>query len=379
MKLRPLCLAASFVVVVAWSASAQTPAAASSDPPPSLYDRIWRFAEWYRNDDHRVVQRVLFTGRFQHDLVLLESDQGELRESNIRRLRLGPRITFFRRFLLHAEAELNPQERDPVYVRMTDFYVQWNRSAALVLTVGKQGVPFTNEGATSSRELLTIDRSNVGNNIWFPQEYMPGVSASGRSGSWLYRAGIYSAGAMNREFGEFDGGAFALGVLGYDFAESLDVREAALVGNYVYQPPDPRNTFTRQLRHIVSAHFRFEDGRFGARGDLSAAAGYLGQRDLWSVMVMPFWNVTDALQCVVRYTFISSDETNGIRLATYENRVVPGRGDRYSEAYAGANYYFYGHRLKLQSGLQFAEMRDRASDGGEYAGLSWTTGIRVGW
>ena len=38
-----------------------------------------------------------------------------------------------------------------------------------------------------------------------------------------------------------------------------------------------------------------------------------------------------------------------------------------------------GHRLKLQTGVQFADMRDRANDGGAYSGVSWTTGLRVGW
>ena len=78
------------------------------------------------------------------------------------------------------------------------------------MTVGKQSVPFTQEGATSSRELLTIDRSNLANNIWFSQEYMPGVSVSGRDAPWIYRVGPYSSGAMNREFGRFNGGVFTL-------------------------------------------------------------------------------------------------------------------------------------------------------------------------
>jgi phosphate-selective porin OprO/OprP len=51
----------------------------------------------------------------------------------------------------------------------------------------------------------------------------------------------------------------------------------------------------------------------------------------------------------------------------------------YNELYGGANYYFYGHKLKLQSGVQFADMNDRANDGGAYSGVSWTTGLRIGW
>ena len=96
-------------------------------------------------------------------------------------------------------------------------------------------------------------------------------------------------------------------------------------------------------------------------------------------MAMPFVNITDKFQFVGRYTFLDSDDPNGVLLGTYENRVVGGRGDLYNEAYLGVNYYFYGHKLKLQSGLQFADMNDSAADGGAYSGVSWVTGIRVGW
>lgn len=361
------------------SSAAQPPRPATTEKVPSTYDRIWRFAEWYRNDKNPVVQRVLFSGRFQHEFAKIDADEGDLDEWNLRRLRLGPRMTLFRRLTLHSEVELNPQERDPLYLRFTDFYLQWSRNARLVVTGGKQGVPFTMDGATSSKELLTIDRSNLTNNIWFPQEYMPGLSVSGRQSAWVYRGGLYSSGEMTREFGRFNGGVFSLALVGYDFAEHLGVREAVLTGNYLYQQPNARNTFTRQLEHIMSIHFKLEEEGWGTRADLSAASGYLGQPDLFAVMLMPYFNMTDKLQGVGRYTYVESDGPNGVRLATYESRVVPGRGDRYNELYLGVNYFFYDHKLKLQSGLQFADMADSANDGGAYSGVSWTTGIRIGW
>src|SRR5687768_1889281 len=219
------------LVACASPALAQTPAAAPGNqtpsqpapppkPPPSTYDTIWaKFTNWYADDKNPVIQRVLFTGRFHHDFAVVRSDQGDHDESNVRRVRFGPRITFLRRFLFHAEVEVNPQERNPFYLRFTDLYVQWMKSSRFALTVGKQGIPFTQEGGTSSRELLTIDRSNLANNIWFGQEYMPGVSVSGTTMPWNYRVGVYSSGAANREFGRFNGGVFALGVLGYDFSK----------------------------------------------------------------------------------------------------------------------------------------------------------------
>lgn len=356
------------------------PAQASSGSERSTYDKIWqRFTEWYVNDSNPVVQKVLFSGRFQHEFAAIDADEGGHDEWNTRRMRLGPRLTLFRTFTLHAEVELNPQETDPLYVRSTDLYLQWSRSGRLALTVGKHGVPFTMDGATSSKELLAIDRSNLTNNIWFTYEYVPGVSIAVRAAPWVYRAGVYTGGAANREFGEFNGGAFTLGVLGYDFAESLGVKEALLTGNYVYQNPDALNTFTQRLEHITSVNFKLDADKWGIRTDVSTASGYLGQSDLWGVMAMPFVNVTDKVQLVGRYTFLESDDMNGVRLGTYENRVVSGRGDLYKELYLGANYFLYGHKLKLQTGAQFADMNDRANDGGAYSGVSWTTGLRVGW
>src|SRR5687768_8022301 len=276
--------------VPAWAQTAQP----ADKKEPSIYDKIWgRFTNWYDDKENPVVQRVVFTGRYHHDFALVRADQGDTDESNARRMRFGPRITLFRNFLVHTEVEVNPQERNPFYMRLTDAYVQWSKNPALVVTVGKHSVPFTQEGATSSKDLLTIDRSNLANNIWFGQEYMPGVSVSGRVEPWVYRAGVYSAGAANREYGEFSGGYFTLGVLGYDFAKTLDVKEAVLTGNYVYQHPDVDNTFTQRLEHVASVHLRFEDTMWGLRSDVSTASGYLGQSDLWAVMAMPFVNVTD--------------------------------------------------------------------------------------
>jgi len=372
-------LASILVVLVAIPAMASAQQAGDVKKEPSTYDKIWKFAEWYEDDKNPVVQRVLFSGRYQHEFATVGADQGDADEWNVRRMRLGPRITVFRRFTVHAEVELNPQERDPLYVRFTDAYVQWTKSGKLAVTVGKQGVPFTMDGATSSKELLTIDRSNLSNNIWFSQEYMPGVSVSGRTAPWTYRAGVYSSGAANREFGEFNGGVFTLALLGYDFAGRLGVKEALLTANYVYQQPGANNTFTRRFEHITSIHFKLENGRWGVRSDGSKTVGYLGQRAVWGLMAMPYFNVTDKLQLVGRYTFLDSDGVNGVSLGTYENRVTRGLGDEYNEAYLGVNYYFYGHKLKLQSGLQFAKMQDRANDGGAYSGTSWTTGLRVGW
>jgi phosphate-selective porin OprO and OprP len=375
---KPLAILLACLVTpaVALAQGDQKPAA----PPPSAFDRVWsHLTNWYDNQENPAIQRVLFTGRFQHDLALVDADQGDHNESNVRRLRFGPRITFARDFLFHLEVEVNPQEHNPFYMRITDLYLAWQKHPKSVIQVGKQSVPFTQEGATSSKELLTIDRSNLANNIWFTQEYMPGVSLSGRMAPWSYRAGVYSSGAMNRELGKFNGDQFALFAVGYDFAKKMHVTEATLTGNYLYQHPDINNTFTKRWEHVGSVHFKLEQPQWGVRGDVSRTAGYLGQSNVVGVMAMPSYNFTKKLQAIARFTLLNSDADNGLVLNTYENRVVTGRGDQYRETYLGLNYFIYGHRLKVQTGVQFEEMKDAANDGGAFSGTSWTTGLRIGW
>ena len=369
-----------FVIAAGCAVTCATPAFAQSAPKPSGYDRVWNaFTNWYDGPSNPVVQQVRFSGRFQHDLATLDSRQGDHNESNVRRMRLGARAIMFHDYLVHVEADVNPQEHTPFYVRLTDAYVAWQKHPQAVISVGKQSVPFTQEGATSSKELITIDRSNLANNIWFSQEYIPGVSVAGKKAAWSYRGGVYSSGAANREFGKFNGDLFTLGLVGYDFAKKLHVKEATLTANYVYQHPDANNTFTKRFEQVGSLHFKLEQPGWGFRSDLSKTDGYLGQRSIVGVMAMPYVNVTKKVQAVFRFTFLDSDGVNGLSLNTYENRVVAGRGDRYREEYLGLNWYLYGHKLKLQTGFQFADLKDAANDGGAFHGTSWTTGLRVGW
>jgi phosphate-selective porin OprO/OprP len=313
------------------------------------------------------------------DFAHVGADQGSHDEWNIRRFRFGAKATMFREITLHTEVEFNPQEADPFYLRLTDANVQWSRSSRLVLTVGKHGVPFTMDGSTSSKELLAIERNNLTTNVWFTQEYAPGVSVAGNTSAWTYRVGVYSGGSRNREFGEFDGSAFLLTRLGYDFAKRLGVEKAELVGAYVYQDPDPQNTFTQPFKHVGSLTLDLEAGAWGLRTDVSGGSGVLGQGDILGVAAMPYYNLTEHAQLVGRYTFVGSPDDNAVVLSRYERFVVDGRGDRYNELYLGFNYFFYGHKLKLQTGVTFADLRDRANDGGAYSGTSGVLGLRTSW
>lgn len=377
---RGVAVASTVGVLTLFGAGAVSGASVTSSPPePSIFDRVWSAADLYKNDDNPVVQRFQITGRLQLDYAIVNADQDDHEEFNVRRFRLGFKSKLARDFALSVEADFNPQEPTPFYTRLTDANLAWSRNKAFVATIGKQKASFTLDGSTSSKELLTIDRSNLANNLWFSNNYFTGLSASGQVDQWRYFAGLFSSGEVNREFGEFSGGAFGLASLGYDFAKALDAKLALLSLNYVCNEPNAKNNGTRNLGQVGSLNFKFEAGKWGVYADVSAGEGYLGQSDLWGAMLTPFYNFTSKLQIVTRLTHVESKDPNGVRLTRYETSAVSGRGNQYDEVYLGLNYYIYGHKLKVQTGVHHAEMSDRAHDGGKYSGWAWTTGLRLAW
>ncbi|MDZ4288616.1 MAG: porin [Prosthecobacter sp.] len=388
---RRLLLTATFALTAlpALAGDATAPSIAPAPAPSkSVYDQIWGMAKLYKNEDNPFLQEFAIVGRQQNEWYNFNALQGHDDDAWVnRRSRIGFKAKMFETITLHAEADLNFDDPTPLYNKLTDAYIRWSPSKAFNLTVGKQGVKFTLDGATSSTALITIDRSAIGTNFWFPEEYIPGVSINGEVRNWIYGVGYFSSGTASPEFGNFNAGNFGLVNLGYNFAKELGLDKAILRADFLYQGIDLGNTigtpnpFTRNSEMVGSLNFLAEKGRFGLGTDLVASKGYLGQPDLFGAQLMPsyYLNQKKTFQGVLRYTYINSGGGNGIRLGRYENKIVSGRGDEYNEIYAGLNWYIYGHKLKIQTGMQYASMKDGAGDGGKYDGWGVVTGVRVSW
>ncbi len=343
----------------------------------SLCEKVWRIPVIYDNEDNAFLQEFRFTGRLHLDAYNLDSDLGYDQDWIVRRWRMGFKAKLLQKLDVHFEADLNAQDPDPLYSRLTDAYIAWRFCDAAKLTIGKHSTKFTLDGSTSSNELLTIDRNNLSNNFWFPTEYISGASLSGKIGQWQYNTGYFSGGQESPEFGNFNAGYFWLGSIGYDFGKALGVKKALLRADYVYNDPNPRSDGTRSFEQVGSLVFQLDAGKWGVSADVTGGRGFGRQSDAFGGVLMPWFNITEQLQIVGRYTYIGSDEDNGVRFSRYENVMTSGRGNEYHELYAGLNYYLCGHKLKVQTGLTYAWMDDDAQDGGQFEGWTWTTGLRL--
>ncbi len=340
---------------------------------------FWEAAVLVPPREGGLLRGLALTGRLHYDYVNLDSNLGDGEFAEFRRLRSGFRAALPEGWELKGEIELDPGEADPLYDGLTEASLAWHPADTLTFKIGKQPAFFTLEGATSSNDLLTMERSNLANNLWFPQLFIPGATVESKANGRLLFAGLYSGGGASPEFGDFDGSCFGLVKAERDLADHLRGDEAVLGLHAVFQDPDADNTFTRPNGQVYSLNFRFREKPWRFQGDLARSQGSGDQPDLCGMVLMPAYDLDESWQLVARATMLRSDASGGLRLARYENRITPDRGDHFEEIYLGLNRYFNGHQLKWQMGVSYAKLHGLVPSGGDYEGWTCSSGIRLSW
>lgn len=351
--------------------------AAAEEAAASLYDKIWDVPKWVDNDGAAVLQSLALTGRLQGEYAYFDSDDhGDFEDALWRRFRAGAKAKLFNGFTVHAEADLdlNNAGSASLYKRLTDAYVKWNLSKAFALKVGKQSAGFTLDGATSSKKLLTLERSMVAGNLWFTDEYFTGVSASGTVDGWTYTLAGFSA-EDDEEFAGVDCGWFSLASIGRDVSENTSLRL-----DYVHNEADySEEAGTKKLSDVVSLVSQSEFGDVGLRTDLSCARGEEGQSDLIGLQIMPYYNFNETWQGVFSYAMVHATDGPGAKMGRYPKKKLSGSAyETVHEFFAGVNCYLYGHKLKWQTGVEYNLAQDDSA-GDNYNGWGATTGFRISW
>jgi len=342
---------------------------------------IWQYSQLYRNEQGNYFN---LSGRLQADSAYFNStsNNSALNDNDTysdilwRRFRFGFKAKYGH---IHASLEgdfdLNNGAK---YKRLTDANLSWDLDNGIKLTVLKHSTGFTLDGRTSSKKLLTPQRNNLTNNLWFTAEYFTGLSVKGKlTNQTTYNSGIFSSDDSD-EIGFTDGSYFALFSVSSKFSKIQLWDKAELSFDYVYNDVDEQGN-TRSFSHVVSFSSKFSTGNWHLWSDLSFGQGDLGQSDLWGLVLMPYFQQTNKVQWVMRYTYLDSEQVNGLRLGKYENKIIEDKGNNYQELYAGVNYLINRHKLKLHFGGQYTQMLDDADDGGKYGGWGVTLAIRSYW
>ncbi len=366
-------------------------AAVNKEDTRSIYDKIWGLATLYKDDNNSVLQEFALQGRMQLQYGLGDSDQGSYGTEDrpeevlwgdveVRRWRLGFKSKWFRQFKFEGQIDVSPNFDPEFYGKIYDLNVTWAPSDAFNIGVGKyKANMFSVEQATSSKEILTFERTLLSNSLFTGE--LTGMRINGKVNNIIYTIGVY-AGDDRREFSEFNAGAVIQAGVGYDLTSATGFDKAIVKFDFQNSTEGGQaGNFGANFESGYSFNSTWEKGRFGLYTDVLGGVGRDAQSDVFGFHVIPSYYIAPSLQLVGRYQFANSSGQDGLRLQSRYERLASeltdgGRGDQYQAVYVGLNYYLYGHKLKLMAGAEYHTMAG-GGDGGDFDGITGLIGLRM--
>ncbi len=360
---------------------------AEGGPP----EKLWSVPLLYRNQANPYLQELTFQGQLQLQYAYGSDDAGQYGSGEIpddytwgnidvRRFRLGMKALMFNSLKFHSLVDLYPDFSPELYKGIAEAYLAYSVSEAFTLGIGKAEVKFTREMEISSREILPFERSQLVNLFYCGELSGAWISGKGIAGGWIYELGAYSN-DITREFSDFGGGTVVLAKIGYNYTKysGFDFAQAELHYQHNSEPgyAGPKGASPAYSDGIAISN-ELTEGRFSLTteafwGDGSPAAANTG-----GFTAMPTWLLSEKLQLVTTFQLAGSSGDQGIPLPKrYEQLVPDGKtmnGDTYFAGYAGLNYYFHGHKLKVMSGVKYSSMTGGDED---FSGWTWLAGFRT--
>jgi phosphate-selective porin OprO/OprP len=372
-------------------------------PGDTAWDRTWSAFTLYKDDSNPILQEFSLQGRLQVQSIYGESNDDSFNTSDYkdtvsdenvwgndieaRRARIGFKSKWFQNWKFEGQINVDNDGQDnsgdnTFYKEIYDLFITYTHSDALNISAGKTKVKFTREQEISSKEILTIERSLLSNTL-FPGELTGAwVSGKGIQEHWLYELGVYGN-ERQREFSDFEGGALVLGKIGYDYSAQSGFDSAVASFHYMhntkpgvqYADDDWSGSASPSFTDSIALTNDITHGRFGLTTDLVYGMGDddLGQSDVFGISLIPSYFIADGLQLVGRLQVATCEDPNDLRVPQRYERLATGdqRGNTYTSAYLGLNYYLYGHKLKLMNGVEYSHM-----GGGDYDGYTFMSGLR---
>jgi phosphate-selective porin OprO/OprP len=383
-------------------------------PGDTAWDRTWSAFTLYKDDSNPILQEFSLQGRLQVQSIYGESNDDSFNTSDYkdagndenvwgndieaRRARFGFKSKWFQNWKFEGQINVDNDGQDnsgdnTFYKDIYDLFVTYAPSDALNISAGKTKVKFSREQEISSKEILTMERSLISNTL-FPGELTGAwVSGKGIQEHWLYELGIYGSDRV-REFSSFDQGVVVLGKIGYDYSAQAGLDTAVASIHYMHNSePGFADLTDEEYKPSTSPSFTdsialtndITSGRFGLTTELLYGFGFEGdaeqngkskpidQSDVLALSIIPSYYIAEGLQLVGRLQVATCSDPDDIQVPSRYERLAEGdqKGNTYTSAYVGLNYYLYGHKLKLMNGVEYSTL-----GGGDYDGYTFMSGLR---
>ncbi len=382
---------------------------------PWTFCDIFDMSTLYESDSG-FIREVSLNGRYHGQAI----SQTETIDSTInegyhnwqhRRFRLGMDIAFAGDVTLKTSANISNGSgtgtgltRGPFFDNWDEFYFDWEPKGEILqyIQIGKQKQKITREFSTSSKQILTVERASITNEVadQKPWGITIGVEAFGidhEFGGWI--TGAYEAG-----FGEW--GNYEQSRGSFTYRASAPITDATeLFFDYAFVNNSGgwvssggshvAVDFAANYEHTIAIGSESEWGRLGLITDLIFAANrefegnssWGGELDIpagddtWGLVIMPYYDITEKLQFVFRYAYMDQGEQQ----RTQRFSETPFSDDyqyyrlnveNYHTLYAGLNYYICDHNLKLMAGYEYAT-GDLFGAPGDVDSNTWMFAVRT--
>ncbi len=331
---------------------------------------VFDYSTLYDNDANPYIQKISLIGRYHGQWHHIDG-AGDLEDQGWedRRWRLGTKIEFLENFTFETNFNVE-HDSDRFFEDIDDMVIEWEPAEDLVIVIGKQKPRITQEYATSSKRIITFERSQAVNQV--VPDKLWGVSVEKGFGAITQELGVYTGGYDDDwAFPDFDGGAAILSRTAYEVS---DVTTARL--DYFWADQDPESNGVSGHEHVVSLGTDNDFGGWGVITDLIYGSDDGDHGDIFSVVIMPHVDLTDKLELVGRYTFSTSSSDEGVRLQSRYERAADfsDRGDTYHALYGGLNYRLCGDKLKLMTGVEWSTLSGGSDD---FDGFTYFAGVRT--
>lgn len=318
--------------------------------------------------DQGFINEIALIGRYHGQWHNTEGDSSDAGWDH-RRWRTGVEIVFLDNFTFQTDVNFNPDEGRFVE-DFENLFVGWKKDGAYV-TVGRQKPKITREYSTSSKRIKTLERSQLVNQL-VPAKIGGVVGGYQISEPLWAEAGIYT-GQLTEDWGLPESGDIAASArVGYQITEATEARF-----DYFFADGAGVDSGVKNHEHIFSWNTLTDWDRTHLVTDIIYGVGEGDVGDVFGIVVMPYYEITDKLEGVLRYTYSTGDGDDSIRLQKRYERpasTLGEYGDNYHAIYGGLNYYICGDKLKLMTGVEWATL-DRP--GGSFDSWTYLAGVRL--
>jgi hypothetical protein len=353
-------------------------AVADKDPveeEPWAYCDVFDLLKLYEDDGNPCIDSFAIIGRYHGQYHYVDGNQGKDDGWDNRRTRIGTKIGFLSMFTFDMQFNLDVDGGGRFFEDIEEATIKFKPWKNGTIKLGKQKAAITREWSTSSRKIKTIERSQLVNQVVSDKIY--GVTLKQKVNDKLWAEGGIYCGSYDEDWEtpEFNGSAVGSVRIGYNVTGQSEVRL-----DYTYTDGAGVDNGVNDYDHLVSLNSESQWDKLGLVTDLIFGSGIddSNHSDVFGIVVMPNYKVTDKLEGILRYTFSTSDSDNGIRLQKrYERPSASSNqyGDTYNAIYAGLNYYLCGDNLKLMTGVEYSDLK--APKGDDWKGWSVFTGVRL--